>query len=146
MDSTELPRTRCHACGEVIDVSEGDRIRIMDLPYALAEQIEDKYPKVAEQILRNDGKLAVHSDCEHPVESLLDYSDEYISDFESMDYEDYSTECPVCNIRVANSNDLCGRCGAEIKSNLPNTEVREVSDGIGSSLYGVFTKLPTYFL
>lgn len=135
MDGTELPQTQCHACGEVIDMSGGDRLRIMDLPHVFAEQIEKKYPKVASQILRNDGKLVVHGDCEHPVESLLNYSDEYLSDFDSMDYEDYSTECPVCNIRVANSNDACTRCGAEIKSSLPETRVREVSDELGSSLY-----------
>jgi predicted amidophosphoribosyltransferase len=63
-----------------------------------------------------------------------------------MDYEDYSTECPVCNIRVANSNDVCTRCGAEIKSDLPETRVREEPNGLGSSLYQTFTSLPTYFL
>ena len=110
MSQSDVPEVRCSECGEKIVVDSGDVLKTVDVPYFVIDQLERQHPELADELLRNDGTLALHEQCTHEVEEWLEPAMVPIQEAEEYD-TDIKKECPVCGLSIYGEASGCGRCG-----------------------------------
>lgn len=110
-------RPTCDACGDLF-ILEREDFRILEVPAHAIDDIRSIDPDIADELLANDGRLAYHAECEHPIHQYLPERSEpvCVADLEGERESPANvvTACPVCNIPVSRLSERCGRCGARV--------------------------------
>lgn len=114
--TVDAAHKKCDVCGLSLDDGRGADIRVLEVPYHAIEDIRKVDEEIADELLENDGRLAYHSDCEHPIHQYLPgtSSEMVLLSGAENDPTDNLVTCPVCSIPVLQSVGRCGRCGKEI--------------------------------
>lgn len=104
---------KCDACGKPLKASSDGDIRVLEVPCHALGDIRKVDEDIADELLQNDGRLAYHSDCTHPLHQYLpDRSDPVrVSNPGTENPAEQLVKCPVCRIPASKSVSECGRCG-----------------------------------
>lgn len=118
-DMNPIEQARCDACGERLhdpDEEAPPDIRVLEVPSHAIDDFRKVDEDIADELLQNDGRLAYHADCTHPIHQYLPDTSEAVrvSDPEVDNPADTLVACPVCQIPVSKSVGECGRCGKTI--------------------------------
>lgn len=114
-----IENARCDACDRRLHDPEDEvspDVRVLEVPCHAIDDIRTVDEDIADELLRNDGRLAYHADCTHPIHQYLPEPAERVrvSDPGVDNPADTLVPCPVCQIPVSKFVEECGRCGTTI--------------------------------